>query len=172
MPGNGTSSFFSRAPGWMYFGGRDVETSDYRGDCALRLHSRATPLSLGLSPEGTVSVSEDTASAVIGRPLTLMSVAGVNRRATACISARLLWIRGYIRVVMATGHTSPTLLRGRVRDISAAVRVRVPAEWIPVVWVPAVVDALKVTAGAAEFYSLWRRRSTRGAATLYGGYRC
>jgi hypothetical protein len=41
----------------------------------------ATPLSLRLSPEGNVSVSEDTASAVIGRPLTPMSVAGVNRRA-------------------------------------------------------------------------------------------
>ena len=41
----------------------------------------ATPLSLRLSPEGSVSVSEDTASAVIGRPLTPMSVAGVNRRA-------------------------------------------------------------------------------------------
>ena len=41
----------------------------------------ATPLSLRLSPEGNVSVSEDSASAVIGRPLTPMSVAGVNRRA-------------------------------------------------------------------------------------------
>ena len=41
----------------------------------------ATPLSLRLSPEGNVSVSEDTASAAIGRPLTPMSVAGVNRRA-------------------------------------------------------------------------------------------
>ena len=41
----------------------------------------ATPLSLRLSSEGNVSVSEDTASAVIGRPLTPMSVAGVNRRA-------------------------------------------------------------------------------------------
>jgi len=41
----------------------------------------ATPLSLRFSPEGNVSLSEDTASAVIGRPLTPMSVAGVNRRA-------------------------------------------------------------------------------------------
>lgn len=41
----------------------------------------ATPLSLRLSPEGRVSLSVDTASAVIGRPLTPMSVAGVNRRA-------------------------------------------------------------------------------------------
>src|SRR5262249_55059302 len=41
----------------------------------------ATPLSLRFSPEGNVLVSVDTASAVIGRPLTPMSVAGVNRRA-------------------------------------------------------------------------------------------
>src|SRR5215510_14681989 len=41
----------------------------------------ATPLSLRFSPEGNVSLSEDTASAVIGRPLTPMSVAGVHRRA-------------------------------------------------------------------------------------------
>jgi|SRR5262245_14621995 len=41
----------------------------------------ATPLSLRFSPEGNVSLSEDSASAVIGRPLTPMSVAGVNRRA-------------------------------------------------------------------------------------------
>jgi hypothetical protein len=40
-----------------------------------------SPLSLRFSPEGNVSLSEDTASAVIGRPLTPMSVAGVNRRA-------------------------------------------------------------------------------------------
>src|SRR5215510_14588168 len=39
MLSSGTFLFFSRAPGWMYFGGRDVETSDYRSDCALRLHS-------------------------------------------------------------------------------------------------------------------------------------
>src|SRR5262245_30662984 len=41
----------------------------------------ATPLSLRFSPEGNVSLSVDNASAVIGRPLTPMSVAGVNRRA-------------------------------------------------------------------------------------------
>src|SRR5215467_6722491 len=41
----------------------------------------ATPLSLRLSPAGNVSLSEDTASAVIGRPLTPLSVAGVHRRA-------------------------------------------------------------------------------------------
>jgi len=41
----------------------------------------ATPLSLRFSPEGNVSLSVDSASAVIGRPLTPMSVAGVNRRA-------------------------------------------------------------------------------------------
>jgi len=41
----------------------------------------ATPFSLRFSPEGNVSLSTDTASAVIGRPLTPMSVAGVHRRA-------------------------------------------------------------------------------------------
>ena len=41
----------------------------------------ATPLSLRLSPEGTVALSADSASAVVGRPLTATSVAGVNRRA-------------------------------------------------------------------------------------------
>src|SRR5215475_5963913 len=40
----------------------------------------ATPLSLRLSPEGTVALSADSASAEIGRPLTATSVAGVNRR--------------------------------------------------------------------------------------------
>jgi hypothetical protein len=40
----------------------------------------ATPLSLRVSPEGNVSLSLDSASAVIGRPLTPGSVAGVNRR--------------------------------------------------------------------------------------------
>ena len=40
----------------------------------------ATPLSLRLSPEGNVVLSVDSASAVIGRPLTPGSVAGVNRR--------------------------------------------------------------------------------------------
>jgi hypothetical protein len=40
----------------------------------------ASPLSLRVSPEGSVSLSVDSASAVIGRPLTPGSVAGVNRR--------------------------------------------------------------------------------------------
>src|SRR5262249_42835170 len=50
----------------------------------------ATPLSLRFSPEGKVSLSTDTASAVIGRPLTPMSVAGVHRRAE-----RRAYRRGY-----------------------------------------------------------------------------
>jgi hypothetical protein len=41
----------------------------------------AAPVSLRFSPEGNVSLTQDSASAVIGRPLTPMSVAGVNRRA-------------------------------------------------------------------------------------------
>jgi hypothetical protein len=40
----------------------------------------ASPLSLRLSPEGNVALSEDSASARVGRPLTATSVAGVNRR--------------------------------------------------------------------------------------------
>jgi hypothetical protein len=40
----------------------------------------AAPFSLHWSPAKTLSLSVDTASARIGRPLTPMSVAGVNRR--------------------------------------------------------------------------------------------
>ena len=40
----------------------------------------AIPLSIRMSPEGNMSLSVDSASAVIGRPLTPGSVAGVNRR--------------------------------------------------------------------------------------------
>ena len=40
----------------------------------------AAPLSLNWSPAKTLSLSVDAASARIGRPLTPMSVAGVNRR--------------------------------------------------------------------------------------------
>ena len=50
----------------------------------------ATPLSLRLSPEGNLSLSTDTASAEIGRPLTPGSVAGVHRRAE-----RRAYRRGY-----------------------------------------------------------------------------
>src|SRR5215813_13657856 len=50
----------------------------------------ASPLSLRLSPEGNVSLSVDNASAVIGRPLTPGSVAGVHRRAE-----RRAYRRGY-----------------------------------------------------------------------------
>jgi hypothetical protein len=50
----------------------------------------ATPVSFHFLPEGNVSLSVDTASAVIGRPLTPMSVAGVHRRAE-----RRAYRRGY-----------------------------------------------------------------------------
>ena len=43
----------------------------------------ATPLSVRLSPQGTVALSTDGASAEIGRPLTAGSVAGVSRRRIA-----------------------------------------------------------------------------------------
>ena len=41
----------------------------------------ATPYSLRVTPQESVSLSLDSASAVIGHPLTPMSVAGVHRRA-------------------------------------------------------------------------------------------
>jgi hypothetical protein len=40
----------------------------------------AAPLSFHTSPAKTLAVSVDTAEARVGRPLTPMSVAGVNRR--------------------------------------------------------------------------------------------
>src|SRR5262245_42650678 len=50
----------------------------------------ATPLSVRFSPEGTVTLSVDSAAAVIGRPLTPFSIAGVHRRAE-----RRAYRRGY-----------------------------------------------------------------------------
>ena len=47
---------------------------------AAALLCAATPISLQWSPEKTLSLSVDKADARIGRPLTPMSVAGVNRR--------------------------------------------------------------------------------------------
>jgi hypothetical protein len=40
----------------------------------------SAPISLNWSPAKTLSLSVDTANARVGRPLTPMSVAGVNRR--------------------------------------------------------------------------------------------
>ena len=50
----------------------------------------ATPVSLRVSPEGNVSLSFNSATAEIGRPLTATSVAGVHRR-----HARRAYRRGY-----------------------------------------------------------------------------
>ena len=50
----------------------------------------ATPISLRVSPEGNVSLSLNSATAEIGRPLTATSVAGVHRR-----HARRAYRRGY-----------------------------------------------------------------------------
>ena len=67
----------------------------------------ATPLSVRLSPQGTVTLSADGASAEIGRPLTAGSVAGVHRRAH-----RRAYRRGYygydygMNQPYHTGHTS------------------------------------------------------------------
>ena len=66
-------------------GGRDVESCSCRSDSTLHLH-----LSVRLSPQGTVALSTDGASAEIGRPLTAGSVAGVHRRAH-----RRAYRRGY-----------------------------------------------------------------------------
>jgi hypothetical protein len=41
----------------------------------------AAPFSLRFSPEGSVSLSVDRAAAIIGRPLTPLSIAGAHRRA-------------------------------------------------------------------------------------------
>jgi hypothetical protein len=49
-----------------------------------------TPYSLSVTPQGSVSLSLDRAAALIGHPLTPMSVAGVHRRAE-----RRAYRRGY-----------------------------------------------------------------------------
>jgi hypothetical protein len=51
------------------------------GTLVLGAMLTAMPLSLKSSPEGTLSLALDSASARIGRPLTPLSVAGVHRRA-------------------------------------------------------------------------------------------
>ena len=62
----------------------------------------ATPLSLRLSPEGKVTLSADSVSARVGRPLTATSVAGVNRRVH-----RRAYRRGnYGNYGYGYGHTS------------------------------------------------------------------
>ena len=80
----------------------------------------ATPLSVRLSPQGTVALSTDGASAEIGRPLTAGSVAGVHRRAH-----RRAYRRGYYASNYGTyqpsGHI-PVWIR-----VSAPVRIRASA---------------------------------------------
>jgi len=69
----------------------------------------ATPLSLRFSPERIVSLSVDSASAVIGRPLTPMSIAGVNRRAHRRALPRELqpWQRRIITATRTTTMATP-----------------------------------------------------------------
>jgi len=58
----------------------NVKTLSVLGIVAAVVLFCAAPLSLHWSPTKTFSLSVDTADARIGRPLTPMSVAGVNRR--------------------------------------------------------------------------------------------
>jgi hypothetical protein len=51
----------------------------------------AVPFSVSFSPRGSVSLSLDRAAAVIGRPLTPFSIAGVHRRA----ARRAYWSGAY-----------------------------------------------------------------------------
>ena len=67
----------------------------------------ATPLSVRLSPQGTVALSTDGASAEIGRPLTAGSVAGVHRRAH-----RRAYRRGYYASNYGTYQPSGTYQYG------------------------------------------------------------
>ena len=67
----------------------------------------ATPLSVRLSPQGTVTLSTDGASAEIGRPLTAGSVAGVSRRAH-----RRAYRRGYYASNYGTYQPSGTYQYG------------------------------------------------------------
>src|SRR5262249_28913641 len=68
----------------------------------------ATPISLRFSPEGNVTLSVDSASAVIGRPLTPMSVAGVNRRHIGARIGATITDTGHttVRIAMAMERTS------------------------------------------------------------------
>ena len=62
-----------------------------------------TPYSLSVTPQGSVSLSLDSAAARIGHPLTPMSVAGVHRRAmrrTYAVGANL----GYHPVARAAAY--------------------------------------------------------------------
>jgi len=67
----------------------------------------ATPVSVRLSPQGTVTLSTNDASAEIGRPLTAGSVAGVHRRAH-----RRAYRRGYYASDYGTYQPSGTYQYG------------------------------------------------------------
>ena len=112
----------------------------------------ATPLSLRFSPEGNVSLSEDTASAVIGRPLTPMSVAGVNRRAD-----RRAYRQGYY------GYGAYRPYRYAMERTS-----RIPTTEPVMDHTSRGGRAERRATGTAEYEAA----ICAGAATLYGGYQC
>ena len=79
-----TRDCFERVSGLLggkLLGDHYVENSSCRRDCALPGILCTTPHSLSVTPQGSVSLSLDSAAARIGHPLTPMSVAGVHRRA-------------------------------------------------------------------------------------------
>jgi hypothetical protein len=58
-----------------------LKTATLGATALLACTLSAAPLSLHFSPNGSVSLAVDSAGAIIGRPLTPFSIAGVHRRA-------------------------------------------------------------------------------------------
>ena len=71
----------------------------------------ALPISLEVSPEGTLSVSLDNAHAAVGRPLTATSVAGVGRRVSRR-TARRAYYSGHAGYYGANHPAMATLASG------------------------------------------------------------
>src|SRR6516225_852863 len=85
-----TQSFFNAAPGRRLVQEPAMSKVSIGATALFACILCATPLSIRFSPEKYVTLSTGTASAVIGRPLTPFSVAGVHRRAE-----RRAYRRGY-----------------------------------------------------------------------------
>src|SRR6516225_2810021 len=85
-----TQSFFNAAPGRRLVQEPAMSKVSIGATALFACILCATPLSIRFSPEKYVTLSTDTASAVIGHPLTPFSVAGVHRRAE-----RRAYRRGY-----------------------------------------------------------------------------
>ena len=118
----------------MYFGGHDAETSDYRSDCALRLHSlRNSPIAALLTRRKCLVVrghrlSGDWASAYSDE----------RRGRGAHIGRAITDTERIVHIVMAMERIPAVYVLQSRLWIIPAVRVRVSA-----VRIPAVVDALK-----------------------------